>query len=66
MSVLAYNKETGRAATEEFFGIACYQGEFVDGIFHGTHQGVLGEVKEARRWVDGDDDVPLIKVFNVS
>lgn len=67
MNIISYNKETGRAATQEFFGIACYLGTFgEDNVFTGTHQGILGEVDQALRWVNGDEDVPLIRVHNVS
>jgi hypothetical protein len=57
------NLETHRACSQELFGVACYAIVEDGREWQGKHQGVVASQDEAKRWVDGDDTVPLLKIF---
>lgn len=55
MTLLRYNPETRRAATEELFGFALYACEAASkgGGVTAVHQGVVASRGEAEDWVAG-------------
>ena len=51
-----FNEEMTRVVTDEAsaFGLACYEGEVVDGVFEGEFRGNVDDPDIARAWLKGD------------
>lgn len=60
----AVNPDGTRAVATVPFGIACYQGAVTDGVFNGTHCGVVCTVDDAERWLRGEDPLQLFPIYD--